>query len=222
MRSFLFIFCLLFVGICNSQTGIITDSRDGKVYKTVVIGNQTWMAENLNVSTFRNGDTILEATTKEEWVIAGQEGKPAWCYYKNEQKNETIIGKIYNWYAVNDSRGLAPEGWHIPKDNEWSILINFLGSEEYAGTKMKSTKGWECDYDLSCNGSNASGFKGLPGGMRFANSAFTGIGTIGGWWSATESGVKLALKLKLNNYDGFANRGTAHQSVGLSVRCIKD
>jgi uncharacterized protein (TIGR02145 family) len=91
-------------------------------FNSVVIGTQTWMAENLNVSTFRNGDPIPEAKTNEEWVKAGEEGKPAWCYYNNDPINGIKYGKLYNWYAVSDSRGLSPDGWHVSNLDDWNAL----------------------------------------------------------------------------------------------------
>ena len=109
-------------------------------YKTVTIGTQVWLKENLNVSTFRNGDPIPEAKTAEEWQAAGDAKQPAWCYYDNDPKNGAKYGKLYNWYAVNDPRGLAPAGYHVPTDEEWSVLIGLLGND--AGKKMKSQNGW--------------------------------------------------------------------------------
>jgi uncharacterized protein (TIGR02145 family) len=103
--------------LCFGQTNTLTDSRDGKVYKTVVIGNQTWMAKNLNVSTFRNGDLIPEAKTLSDWHYAKLNKQPAWCYYDNDPGNGEIYGKLYNWYAVNDSRGLAPPRFSHPFRN---------------------------------------------------------------------------------------------------------
>lgn len=108
----------------------------------VKIGNQIWMAQNLNVSRFRNGDSIPHAKSAEDWEKAGKEQKPAWCYYNNEPTNESRYGKLYNWYAVNDPRGLAPEGWHIPSDLEWKQLTDYIGGNVMAGKKLKSTKGW--------------------------------------------------------------------------------
>jgi uncharacterized protein (TIGR02145 family) len=107
----------------------------------IKIGPQIWATKNLDVITFRNGDTIPEAKTNEEWKKAGEEGKPAWCYYDNDPENGKKYGKLYNWYAVNDPRGLAPKGWHVPSDAEWIVLIDYLGGEEVAGTKMKSSSG---------------------------------------------------------------------------------
>ena len=109
----------------------------------VTIGKQVWMVENLNVDKFRNGDPIPHAETNEEWEKASDNKQPAWCYYDNDPANDTKYGKLYNWYAVNDSRGLAPAGFHIPSDSEWTVLIDYLGGKEVAGVKMKSTSGWE-------------------------------------------------------------------------------
>jgi len=106
--------------------------------KSVKIGTQVWMTKNLDVSVFRNGDTIPEAKTNIEWIKAGDNQQPAWCYYDNDPANGAKYGKLYNWYAVNDSRGLAPTGWHVPSDAEWTQLKDFLGGIEVAGTKMKS------------------------------------------------------------------------------------
>jgi uncharacterized protein (TIGR02145 family) len=157
MKNIFLIVYLLIIGFSYSQTtGTLTDSRDGKVYKTVVIGTQTWMAENLNVSSFRNGDPIPEAKTDEEWIKAGENEQPAWCYYNNDPKNGVKFGKLYNWYAVNDPRGLASLGWHVSTYEEWNELINYLGGVSEAGIKIKSNQGWKENY----NGTNESGFTG--------------------------------------------------------------
>ena len=141
--------------------------------QTITIGTQVWMTKNLDVATFRNGDPIPQAKTNEEWEKAGENQQPAWCYYDNDPANGAKYGKLYNWYAVNDSRGLAPSGYHIPSDAEWTILTDFLGGEKVAGTKMKSTDFW-ADYEgNSGNGTNESGFSGLPGGYRYFNGTFT-------------------------------------------------
>ena len=105
--------------------------------QSVTIGTQTWTTKNLDVATFRNGDAIPQAKTDEEWRVAGDNKQPAWCYYENDPKHGTKYGKLYNWYAVNDSRGLAPAGWHIPTLEAWKVLSTFLGGEDVAGTKMK-------------------------------------------------------------------------------------
>lgn len=122
-------------------------------YKTVAIGTQVWMKENLNVSTFRNGEPIPEAKTAEEWKAAGEAEQPAWCYYDNDPKNSAKYGKLYNWYAVNDPRGLAPVGWHVPTDSDWTNFKNyfkdFINSEL---DEIKSKSGWINKYTYkSCN-----------------------------------------------------------------------
>ena len=119
------------------------DSKSSLRDYEVTIGNQVWMTKNLNVDKFRNGDVIPEAKSEEEWKKAGEEGKPAWCYYENDPANGAKYGKLYNWYAVNDLRGLAPEGYHVPTNDEWTVLIDYLGGGEVAGKKMKSKSGWD-------------------------------------------------------------------------------
>ena len=134
MKNYLLLTVLVLQCVLYAQT-----SQTG-ANKSVKIGTQTWTTENLNVSTFRNGDPIMEAKTNEEWENAGKNKQPAWCYYENDPKNGAKYGKLYNWYAVNDPRGLAPAGWHVPSDAEWTILETFLGTD--AGKKMKSLSGW--------------------------------------------------------------------------------
>ena len=183
---------------------------------TVRIGSQTWASANLNVTTFRNGDTIPEARTNEEWVAAGQSGSPAWCHYNNDPKNGPIYGKLYNWFAVNDPRGLAPTGWSIPAAADWAQLAVFLGGPDAAGTKMKSTTRWTEGY----SGSDESGFNGLPGGYRVENGIFLNLGSIGTWWSATEGKSGTALDHYLGQR-GSLGRSNNNRQRGESVRCIK-
>ena len=158
-RTLILMVLVLAVTIFLSTFGCRVKDKDGSTQKTVKINNQEWMTENLNVSAFRNGDSIPEAKTDLDWEEAGKKGKPAWCYYANDPANGIKYGKLYNWYAVNDPRGLAPAGWHVPTDAEWTELINSLGGGELAGAKMKSTTGWVDNRTAT----NESGFSGLPG-----------------------------------------------------------
>ena len=122
----------------------------------MTIGTQVWTTKNLNVATFRNGDAIPRAKTDKEWKAAGDNKQPAWCYYDNKAANGTKYGKLYNWYAVNDYRGLAPAGYHIPTDEEWTVLSTFLGGEDVAGKKMKSTSGWNSyTEEITCTNCNS-------------------------------------------------------------------
>lgn len=193
--------------------------NDGNTYKTIKINNQVWLEENLNVSTFRNGDDIPEAKTDQEWEQAGQEGKPAWCY-SNDPDRDDKFGKLYNWFAVNDSRGLAPDGWRIPTDEDWNQLITFLGGGELAGSKLKNTIGWT----RNGNGSNEVGFSALPGGTRANNGVFNDSepGSIGGWWSSSETYNQYAWVRYMSFIDGRVYKDYYYKQFGFSVRCIKD
>ena len=184
----------------------------------VTIGTQVWMTKNLDVSTFRNGDPIPQAKTKEEWEKAGDNKLPAWCYYENDPANGAKYGKLYNWYAVSDSRGLAPVGYHIPSDAEWTILSDYLGGAEKAGAKMKSKQGWAEDG----NGTNSSGFSGLPGGFRGISGSFFGVGKYGYWWSSTEDGTGSAWLRTLDYGYGYVGRYDGYKGGGFSVRCLRD
>jgi uncharacterized protein (TIGR02145 family) len=195
---------------------VFTDARDGKKYDIVKINSQVWMSENLNASTYRNGDPIRYARTPEEWVDAAEKKEGAWCYYDNDPKNGEFYGKLYNWYAVNDSRGLAPKGYHIPIDAEWTVLIDKLGGEDIAGQKMKSKSGWTGDT----NGSNSSGFTGLPGGYC-ANDGFYGITGSGYFWSSSE-GTGSAWYRFLYGGNTKVYKDLYNKEYGLSVRCLRD
>ena len=186
--------------------------------QSVTIGTQTWTTKNLDVSTFRNGDAIPEAKTDEEWQAAGDNNQPAWCYYENDVVNGTKYGKLYNWYAVKDARGLAPSGWHVPTDEEWTVLFTFLGGENVAGEKMKSSSGW----NDAGNGNNSSGFSGLPGGCRYYSGSFGLVGVIGGWWNASGSSDASAWSRVLSFYSSNLLRCYTDEDYGFSVRCVKD
>ncbi len=143
------------------KLGNYTDFRTGKVYKTVHVGKQLWLAENLNTNVFLNGDIIPEAKSNEDWLLAGKEGKPAWCYYNNDSNMEKKYGKLYNWFAVIDKRGLAPEDWQVPSEEDWNILINYLGGTENTNFNMRSLEEWS-----DRTGTNETGFNAFPAGRR--------------------------------------------------------
>jgi uncharacterized protein (TIGR02145 family) len=207
----------------DPNLGIFTDPRDGNVYKTVKIGKQVWMTENLNVDKFQNGDLIPEAKTDEEWEKAGENKQPAWCYYNNNPDNGDRYGKLYNWYAVNDPRGLAPKGWKVPSDEDWSRLTDFLGGESVAGKKMKFTDFWADNDGQSGHGTNESGFLGLPGGSRRFDGNFDSVvGKSGYWWSSTEYDTYVAWRRAMYYNYGNVNRADVSKKNGESVRCVKD
>lgn len=185
--------------------------------QTVTIGTQVWATKNLDVSFFRNGDPIPEAKTDEEWLAAGRKEQPAWCYYNNDPANGEKYGKLYNWYAVNDPRGLAPSGYHIPTDEDWTRLTDFLGGESKAGMKMKSTEFWaEIEGKYA---TNESGFSGLPGGCRMSDGSFSGIGKLTYYWSSTVN-VSFASYLHLSLISAFMVN--SYRADGVSVRCLRD
>ena len=186
----------------------------------VKIGTQVWTSKNLDVSTFRNGEPIPQAKSEGEWIKSNQNEQPAWCYYDNDVQNDKKYGKLYNWYAVNDSRGLAPKGYHVPTDAQWTVLTDFLGGEDKAGDKMKSKAGWP----INGNGNNSSGFNVLPGGTRSYNGPFGYIGTGGFWWSSTEYyNIFRFAWIRFLNYDsGSVERFYFYRGSGFSVRCLRD
>lgn len=193
-----------------------TDSdQDKKIFKIVRIKNQAWMAENLNVGTYRNGDTIPQVKNPSQWAKLKT---GAWCYYDNDDENGTKYGKLYNWYAVNDPRGLAPKGFHIPTDEEWAQLINNLGGEE-AGAKIKAKRGWKHNFGST----NETGFSGMPGGYRYSVGSFLYEGNNACFWTATASKAKdKAWGRTLHSSFTDVGRDDGSIGSGLSVRCIMD
>ena len=212
----------------------------------IKIGAQVWTTKNLDVETYRNGDTIPQVEDQEEWATIPY---GAFCYIKIKGEKVTTYGKLYNWYAVNDYRGLAPKGYHIPTDAEWTTLTDNLGGLSLAGTKMKNTSGWKEAYVLNLlldrdtttdgNGTNASGFSGLPGG--YANTKGSGKGTKGIWWSSSESESNEREVLvdgavihnassapskswcrMMSNEGGKVHRYESNWQEGFSVRCLRD
>ena len=186
--------------------------------QTVTIGTQVWMTKNLDVDKFRNGDVIPEAKSEGEWKAYNDANEAAWCYYNNDPANGEKYGKLYNWYAVADARGLCPTGWHVPSYDEWTILTDYLGGESKAGAKMKSKTGWNEDG----NGTNSSGFSGLPGGYRLNDGTFGSIGDTGDWWGTGET--YSSGRLKLGYFSGAVDWGENMKvkEKGYSVRCLKD
>ena len=215
-----FLLCLILIGnvLAVRSQGIVRD-RDGNMYKTLRIKNQTWMAENLIVSHYRNGEAIPEAKSSADWERFNENRTGCWCYYEFNTLNGRKYGKLYNWFAVNDPRGLAPKGWHIPKDVEWLVFTDYTGSEIRPGKRMKTTSGW--GEDNYCNGNNVTEFSGLPGGTRTVG-VFSGIGLIGSWWCSTESEINFARirSLASNSDDLWLN--VALKQCGNSVRCVMD
>jgi uncharacterized protein (TIGR02145 family) len=175
------------------------------------------MKKNLNVDRFQNGDIIPEAKSFEDWQRAGKERKPVWCNYKNDPKNGEMYGKLYNWFVVNDSRGLLNKNWQVPSRELWNKLFTFLGDREHIGNKLKSENGW----DENGNGTDEYSFCGLPGGFRWDYGGFLNIGSYGYWWSSTDNSIK-SVSAKLLSYkkNSIIEYGFP-LGCGFSVRGVK-
>jgi len=198
----------------------VTITQSLHVFSFVTICNQVWMDKNLDVDTYRNGDPIPKVSDPAAWVKLTT---GAYCYYNNDSAGyAAIYGKLYNWYAVKDPRGLAPAGWHVPSEAEWNDLIYCLGGKTVAGGKMKDVSGlWQSP---NTGASNSSGFTGLPGGIN--KGGYNYMGQMGLWWSRTESfptplpeyAIARGLYYDINSVFDVAE----FKYSGLSVRCIRD
>ena len=216
-----------FTCLVVSIGGGVTDI-DGNSYGSVLIGTQEWMQQNLKVSKYRNGDNIpfVNQLNIEEWVNTTN---GAYGIYNDDAVNDSIFGKLYNWYAVADPRGLCPAGWHIPSDEEWTFLENYLGGSSVAGGKMKSVETFSPDTDSWGTGlwvspntgaTNSSGFTALPASL-YGGCAICPNGTTL-WWSSTEKSTTDAWFRNLNFYVADSYRDSGGKNAGFSVRCLKD
>jgi uncharacterized protein (TIGR02145 family) len=201
--------------------GSMTD-QDGNTYKTVVIGTQTWMAENLRTTKYQNGDQIPQFTDSLSW---SKLSSGAYCDFNNIKNADFIAtyGRLYNWLAATDSRKIAPTGWHLPTDAEWNLLITFLGGDTLAGDKLKEAGSthWS-NPNIGAN--NETGFTALPSGWRFNDGGFAILGVFGDWWSSTPSTVYANQGWDWAIYynDIFVINESSENQYGFSVRCVKD
>lgn len=212
---------MVFTTLSDNLTDI-----EGNVYKTVQIGDQIWMAENLKTTKYNDGTNIPLVTNGDDWSILTT---PAYCWYNNDMaSNKLTYGALYNWYAIHTGK-LCPVGWHVPSDAEWYTMehyvdstindpnvINYRGTD--CGTKLKNTSGW----DNSGNGTNNYNFKALPGGGRYLGGAFFHIGDIGNWWSSTEYQNTNGWFRTLLGNSPASYRTNGNKFLGFSVRCIRD
>ncbi len=199
--------------------GTMTD-QDGITYKTVTIGSQTWMAENLRTSKYRNGDKIPVTSSNSSWA-SSRSG--TYCVFNNSFDADFIAtyGFLYNWYAIADSRNIAPEGWHVPTDAEWDILIEFLGSSNVSGGKMKESGMLHWNSPNS-GATNESGFTALPGGLRHYDGSFGMLKEHGSWWSTTPTSNGEVWIRDIYFQNTNIGRYEFAKTSGFSVRCIKD
>lgn len=208
----------------NSSSGIqngsgVTDI-DGNIYTSVIIGDQEWMVENLRTTKYSDGTPIPNDTVVDSLSYSG-----AWSHYDNNSLYESTYGKLYNWYAVETGK-LAPKGWHVPTDAEWTELTDYLAANGHTGTEgtaLKSKSGWNDKWDgTSGNGTGNYGWNGVPGGYRITNGNFYLIGSYGIWWSSSQFDSDDSWALSLSNSDGYVARNSTSKENGFSVRCIRD
>jgi uncharacterized protein (TIGR02145 family) len=205
------------LGLSECLWGTVTDI-DGNVYQTVTIGSQVWMAENLKVTHYRNGDSIPNVTSVSAWANLKT---GAYCEYNDDVSNIATYGRLYNWHAAVDSRNIAPAGWHVPTDAEWQTLVDYLGDSTVAGGKMKEVG---ATHWLSPNtgATNESGFTALPGGCRHFLGTYYSMRGYAIFWSSTEINSLGAWYRSLISSDSVIHRNCDYTRTGYSVRCVKD
>lgn len=198
-----------------------TITYHGQTYNTVQIGDQLWLKENLTTTTYRNGDLIPIGLNDFDNMNTTN---GTYSIYLDDQANNTTYGKLYNWYAITDSRKLCPVGWHVPSDDEWTTLENYLGGSLQAGGKMKTITGWTSPNN---GATNESGFSGLPGGYRYGGytmlSEYDKLGSQGNWWSTTvDSDAKLIVRQLNSNTSNVSKYLEFYKTSSYSVRCLRD
>lgn len=197
--------------------GSLTD-QDGNTYKTIKIGSQTWMAENLRTTKYRNGDLIDTTTPSTKDISSENQPKYQWTFDFNVGENNVITyGRIYTYYTTTDSRNVAPSGWHVSTSDDWETLVNFLGNESLLGLKLKEvgTTHWD---NPNLGATNESGFTALPGGIRKSNGTFIEHGGYGKWWSSDDKAY-----CKVNGDDNYVIlTTTGDKNEGCYLRCVKD
>lgn len=211
MKKNYFIFLL---SLSSFITFAQVEDIDGNSYATVIIGTQEWMAENLNTTRFSNGDPIPNITDINAYYNAGE---PAWAYFANNISNGDIYGKLYNGLVAVDSRNCCPTGWNVPTDTDWTTLVDFMGGEAVAGTKLKNSTVW--------NGTDEVGFNAMPGGLRYALAGDLNEGTLFGqgfWWSSEYSSSVDIFFYRTETFAPNFYRSAENYTLGMSIRCIKD
>ncbi|MCU4177901.1 fibrobacter succinogenes major paralogous domain-containing protein, partial [Carboxylicivirga sp. N1Y90] len=182
-------------------------------------GDQTWMAENLRVTRYRNGDALPNVTANDEWSILAM---GAYCNYNNTEALDTIAtyGRLYNWYTVSDNRNIAPKGWRVATPDDWNILIDHLGGDAIAGGKLKEAG--DLHWDSPNEADNSSGFTAQPGGWRHIENNMQAFSRYGVWWTSGQNGVSSAADLQLYAWSTKTYKGFSLMINGYSIRCIKE
>ncbi len=216
-RSFILI-ALGFIIVAGCQKPN-DDDDPGDFYESVTIGNNTWMVKNLAVVTYRNGDPITHMKEDKQWLSAKEGG---WCIYDNDTSHLNDLGLIYNWHAIKDPRGIAPEGWHVATNAEWQALIITLGGVDSAGAKLKEM-GFEHWAPPNTGATNSTGFSAYAGGYRSeVDGSFKDIGGQGFWWLNSSASQGFAYTMSLVTITEKAYTGENPPNFGAYVRCVKD
>ena len=203
--------------IPNNYSGTITDI-DGNTYKTVTIGTQTWMAENLRVERLNDGTAIPNVTDNTAW---DELNTPGYCWYNNDEAtNKNTYGALYNWFTANTGQ-LCPIGWHVPTDAQWTTLTIYLGGVNVTGAKIKET-GTAHWLSPNTEATNESGFTALPAGSNLIGLGFNGIGSNGNWWSSSVGVAGYAHIQEMAFGSSLLDGGSFGKHFGYSVRCLKD
>jgi uncharacterized protein (TIGR02145 family) len=216
-------------GLNENHCGQVID-MDGNIYETVAIGDQIWMAENLKVTHYNNGDIIQSGLNGSEWLSMAGTESGAFSIYEENIENMNVYGALYNWFTVSDGRGVCPEEWNVPTIDDWSNLIDYSGGIEVAGGKLKALGTIETAsglwFDPNLDASNDYGFSGLPSGFRHVvNDGFYSLqGSVGYFWSSTEyndnGSSAYGIGLRSNTADVWLT--SFNEGNGFSVRCVKD
>ncbi len=204
------------VSFTTLQANTIAD-YDGNMYQVITIGTQTWMKENLKTTHYMNGDAISNISDNAQWSA---QTSGACCSYTNNSANINTYGLLYNWYAVNDVRNIAPTGWHVPTDNDWQILSIYLGGSNTAGDKLKESG--TTHWATGNTGNNSSGFTAFAGGYRTNTGSFGDMGNTAGFWTATLYTATNSWSRSLVCTASFISRNSFIKSYGYSVRLVKD
>ena len=223
IKKLLFILVAVFFASCTKEESS-NNLDNSPLYRSTIpildnspvqIYDQIWMKRNLNVNRYRNGDIIPQVQDQTQWsnLTTG-----AWCYYENNTSNGSIYGKLYNWYAVNDPRGLAPQGWHIPRDSEWTELLTRVGGSLNAGGSLRANVLWTG----SLQSSDSYGFSALPAGDRDSSGYFDNRGSYMLFWTSSESDSNSSWMYGGNNAVNQIWRANSDKKYGLAIRCIKN
>jgi uncharacterized protein (TIGR02145 family) len=217
----LFAVILFCIGLTGCRTNSLKDI-DGNVYKTVTIGTQVWMAENLKTTRYNDGTAIPLVTNFDTWSASTTD---AYCWYNNDSTNKEVYGALYNWYTVNTKK-LCPAGWHVPADAEWTTMANYLEGENVTDSKLtggklkeKGTTHWKSP---NTGATNESGFTALPGGYRSYNGSFNFIEISGYWWSSTEYSATNVYFWSIRYKYNLVYKYISDKPNGFSVRCLRD